>query len=177
MSTPYDFLDQNIVSSCLIQVKDSDSFFVPDLLQHTGFAFDGNHYTAGVQDIAGSPPGPVQASWFTEAQSIFRGPLQTFPTAGLALLSPAALSIFDESGAPLTLWMGFILADGFALGNNYDSTVEAIGFKPSSVQYANGIVSVTLKPDAGSTNQSTVTIHMDFSGDRVYLDTAVAPAV
>ena len=168
MSTPYVFLDQNITSSCLIEQRDSESFFNPELLLHTGFAFDGFYYTAGVQAL--SPP--IQASWATETQSLFRGPLQTFPTAGLILLSPAALSIFDASGHTLALWMGFLFADGFLLSDNY-AQPTIIGFKPFSVQYANGIVSVTLTPDPGSVNQSNVIVNIDFCQNRAYSDTAL----
>src|SRR5271157_811561 len=187
MSTPaipYAFLTQNIIASCLIQVAANDSFFNPEALEHTGFAFDGTHYTQGVQDtqvISLSPydVGPVFASWYTETQTTFdprfRGPLQTFPTAGLVLLSPIAMSIYVAVANPLALWMGFLFGDGYALGDNYNLGL-AVGFKPSSVQYANGIITVTLTPDAGSANQSIVAINMDFSTDSVYFDTALLPS-
>ena len=182
---PYAFLTQNIIASCLIQVASNDSFFNPETLLHTGFAFDGTHYTQGVQDtqvISESPydVGPIYASWYTESQqasfdSRFRGPLQTFPTAGLVLLSPIAMSIYVATQQPLTLWMGFLFGDGYALGDNYNLEL-AVGFAPSSVQYSNGVVMVTLTPDAGSANQSIVAINIDFASDSVYLDTALVPA-
>jgi hypothetical protein len=68
--------------------------------------------------------------------------------------------------------MGFLFGDGYALGDNYNLSL-AVGFNPSSVQYANGIITVTMTPDAGSANQSIVAINIDFSTDSVYLDTAL----
>jgi len=44
----YDFIDQNIVSSCLVQSYTDDSFYNPVVNQHTGFAFDGSYYSLGV---------------------------------------------------------------------------------------------------------------------------------
>ena len=76
---PYDFIDQNIVATCLIQPHDNDSFYNPIPLLHTGFAFNGNHYTLGVQDGMASPwvanGGNLHATWWSEAQAgnPFRG--------------------------------------------------------------------------------------------------------
>lgn len=60
-NVPYDYIDQDIVSTALILPFDDDSFYNPTANVHTGFAADGTHYTAGVQDS-----GPVFASWYTE---------------------------------------------------------------------------------------------------------------
>jgi hypothetical protein len=155
---PYDFIDQNIVATCLIQPHDNDSFYNPIPLLHTGFAFNGNHYTLGVQDGIASPyhaaGGNLQATWWTEAQagSEFRGDQQNFPTYGLVLVSPVSLVILDQStpvavANALPLWMQFLLADNNALANNFDGAV--IGFTPASVCYADGIISVTYVPDSG----------------------------
>src|ERR1700676_40419 len=99
---PYDFIDQNIVATCLIQPHDNDSFYNPIPNLHTGFAFNGNHYTLGVQDGVSSPwhaaGGNLQATWWTEVQAgnEFRGDQQNFPTYGLVLLSPVSLVILDQ---------------------------------------------------------------------------------
>ncbi len=168
----YNFLGQSIITSCLIQIRDDDSFFNPVALQHTGFAYDGNHYTGGVLSLAGSPP-VAQASWYLENPSLFRGVERAFPTAGLVLLSPAAMSIFDDSSVPLTLWMGFLLGDGLALSDNYTYGAEIVGYTPSAVQYANGIITVTMTPDPGSANQSILAVNIDFGQDTAYLDNSV----
>jgi len=173
-TTPYNFLGQSILASCLIQIRDDDSFFNPVALQHTGFAYDGNYYAAGVPGFVGSPP-VSQASWFLEGVSTFRGATGPFPTAGLVLLSPAALSIFEDSSVPLTLWMGFLLGDGLALSDNYTYGATTVGYTPSAVQYANGIVTVTMTPDPGSSNQSILAVNIDFIQDTAYLDSSVAP--
>jgi hypothetical protein len=153
----YDFIDQNIVSSCLIQSYTDDSFYNPVVNQHTGFAFDGSYYSLGVLQST-----HAKASWYTEfGTNPFRGEQAAFPTFGLALLSPVSLVILDQSKAvavasSLPLWMQFILGDNNALANNFDSSVQ--GFLPSRVIYADGIVSVTYTPDAGNQLYSHPTV-------------------
>src|SRR5271157_1233925 len=89
----YNFIDQNIVSSCLIQAHTDDSFYNPVVNQHTGYAFDGGYYVLGVLDTT-----HVQASWFTEfGSNPFRGDQAQFPTFGIALLSPVSLVILDQT--------------------------------------------------------------------------------
>jgi hypothetical protein len=46
---PYDYIDQDIQATALVQVRDNDSFYNP-ALGHNGFAADGTRYTAGAQD-------------------------------------------------------------------------------------------------------------------------------
>lgn len=157
----YDFIDQNIVSSCLVQGRTDDSFYFPNLgsNRHTGFAFDGNHYTLGVLDGLTSPwytnGGNLQATWWSEAQAgnPYRSDQQNFPTYGLVLLSPVSLVILDQAtlvsvATSLPLWMQFLLSDDFAFANNFNGAIQ--GFLPSSVCYADGIISVTYSPDAGN---------------------------
>lgn len=175
----YDYLNQSIVSSLLIVPKDNDSFFNPVSLGLTGYGFDGQLYDGGVLAIA--PFGPfqnLQASWFLEAQSAYRGPLPTFPKGALVLLSKTALTILDETNSVTTagalpLWMEFLLNDLYALTDNFDNTL--IGFTPAGLSYAGGILVVTYIPDAGSTIQSAMAVNVDFTGDGVYLDVAVTP--
>lgn len=154
---PYDFIDQNIVASCLIQPYDDDSFYNPTRNLHTGYAFNGSHYTLGVQDDPASPwhanGGNLQATWWSEVGNPYRGDQQNFPTYGLVLLSPVSLVILDQStqvsvATALPLWMQFLLEDTNALANDFNGAIQ--GFLPSGVCYADGIISVTYSPDAGN---------------------------
>jgi hypothetical protein len=116
----YDYLDQVIVATALIQPHDDDSFYNPVSASHYGYAYDGNFYLNGVQQV-----GHAQASWFTEPAGPYRGDGPKFPTAGLVLLSPVALTILDQSqptldAHALPLWMQFLFADLYALANNFD---------------------------------------------------------
>lgn len=145
----YNFIDQNIVSTCLIQAHTDDSFYNPVVNSHTGYAFDGSWYTLGVVDNA-----HIKASWFTEfGTNSFRGNQAAFPQFGLALLSPFSLSILNQGTSvahaeDLPLWMQFLLGDNNALANNFDGSVQ--GFTPTTVCYADGIISVTYTPDSGN---------------------------
>ena len=159
----YGFMTQAVLSSVLCFQRDADSFFSPETLQHTGFAFDGSYYVNGV-----ATPGRI-ASWYSEQESITRGPLQTFPTQALVLVDRASLSILDASTADLTLWMIFYLADGRAFTNNIQGGPE--GYLPGSVSWSNGLLSVVFQPDPGSTAQAPVVITIDFTQDQVYADT------
>lgn len=161
---PYDYLDQDIQATALIQVRDDDSFYNP-LLGHNGFAYDGTRYTSGVQDA-----GPVYASWYSEATGPYRGGSATFPKYGLILLSKVALTILDESTTALTLWMQFLLNDTYAMTNNYSG--GTVGFSPKSLSYADGVLSVTYLPDEGSTVSSKMVVTFDFTQDKTYLDVA-----
>lgn len=166
-NVPYDYIDQDIQSTALIQVRDDDSFYNPTL-GHNGFAFDGTRYTAGVQDA-----GPIFASWYSEPTGPYRGDSLTFPKFGLILLSKVSLVILDESTRALTLWMQFLLNDANAFTDNF--TGGAIGFTPKNLCYADGILSVTCEPDEGAVDiTSKMVVTFDFSQDRSYLDAAVA---
>jgi len=171
---PYDYLDQSIQASALVQVRDDDSFYNPSL-GHTGFAADGTHYTAGVQD---SVSGPIYASWFTEVPGAYRGTKAVFPSAGLILLSKVSLVILDETTRALNLWAQFLLGDTLALTNNFEN--GTLGFTPRSLSYADGVISVTYEPDEGAVNitpgsgpASAMVVTLDFTQDKVYLDVAV----
>jgi hypothetical protein len=195
----YDFIDQNIVASCLIQSHTDDSFYNPVANSHTGYAFDGNYYSQGVINA-----GHQQASWFTEfGTNPYRGDKAAFPTFGLVLLSPVSLVILDQTvsvsqASALPLWMQFVLGDFNGLADNYNSSIQ--GFLPASVCYADGIISVTYTPDAGNeaattagfgaittTNpvpnypvvpaQSAMVVHIDFTLDTMYLDVAIGPPI
>jgi hypothetical protein len=145
----YNFIDQNIVSSCLIQAHTDDSFYNPVVNSHTGYAFDGSYYSLGVVDNS-----HIKASWFTEfGTNPFRGSQASFPQFGVALLSPFSLVILNQGTAvshaeDLPLWIQFLLGDNNALANNFDGSVQ--GFTPSAVCYADGIISVTYVPDSGN---------------------------
>ncbi len=187
----YDFIDQDIVGTALIQPFNNDSFFNPTTNHHYGFAADGTHYTDGVQDLAGSPPSPIYASWFSEAAGPYRGDRQAFPQYGLILLSPVSMVILDEStpvpnANELALWMHFLLGDTFMMTNNFtdtagDGTGSLQGFTPIGLSYADGIISIIYKPDDGNVDTSTppvasnthMIVSIDFSQDSAYLDVAV----
>jgi hypothetical protein len=184
----YDYLDQVIVATALIQPSDSDSFYNPTTNAHYGYAYDGNFYLNGVLQVGHSP-----ASWATESPGAYRGDGIKFPTAGLILLSPVALTILDQStptliAANLPLWMQFILSDTFMFGNNFDGTLN--GWTPSGLAYADGVISVIYTPDTG--NQPPITspptsppitsppiadtamvVTIDFVQDLAYLDVAL----
>jgi hypothetical protein len=176
----YDFIDQNIVASALIQPHDDDSFYNPVGQSHTGFASDGQFYQNGVLQV-----GHALASWYTEVFGPFRGSTLAFPTYGLILLSPVAMAIYDEStpvsrAQQLPLWMMFLLADGNALANNFNGSIQ--GYTPSALNYADGVISVTYIPDAGNqpsnsstppSAQSHMVVSIDFVKDAVYLDVAL----
>jgi len=185
---PYNYINQSMVASCLIQPKDIDSFYFPTSQSHTGYAWDGTLYSAGVQQA-----GPVYASWYSEGQGTYRGVLKTFPQSGLVLLSKVALTILDGSSLPINLWMLFLLQNtlvdptsasptGFALVDNFNS--ELNGWSPSGLAYADGVLSAIFTPDYGNKSlvssdstsfnvNSIMVINIDFSQDRVYLDVAV----
>ncbi len=167
----YDFINQPIQASLLITVKDDDPFFNPVALALTGFSADGFWYDAGVK--TGS-----QASWFTEGEGPHRGPLQQFPQAALVLLSQVSMTVLDVSNAVQTssmlpLWMQALLGDSLALTNNFEDS--QVGFTPSGLTYAAGIVTVTYTPDAGSAVQSSMAVNFDFTADSVHLYVGVTP--
>jgi hypothetical protein len=152
----YDIIDQSIMASCLIQGRTNDSFFFPTgQNQHTGYAFNGLHYTLGVPDTAATFAGNLLASWWTEAQSgnPDRGDQRNFPTYGLVLLSAEAMVILDQAtpvalAAELPMWMVFVLENTNALANNFNGAIQ--GFIPSGVCYADGIISVSYVPNSGN---------------------------
>jgi len=174
-NAPYNYIKQPMVATALIQQSDSDGFYFPGNNGHTGYAFNGQHYTNGVQDI-----GYPSASWFSEGSGSYRGAGTSFPFYGLILLGRASMTILDESNPSLNLWMtflfgnGMMLTDNFIMGDPNFSTSYQMGFTPSGLSYANGKLSVVLSPDRGSESiTSTMAITIDFSQDRAYLDVAV----
>lgn len=175
----YDYLDQVIVASALIQPHDDDSFYNPTFNGHNGYAADGTFYQSGNPVL-----GHRSASWFAEDSGPYRGDGASFPLYGLILLSPVSMVILD-AGTPtlnpqsLALWMQFVLSDIYALANNWNGAVN--GWTPAQVCYADGVISVTYIPDEGNESgggppasiNSKMVVSMDFSQDKVYLDVAV----
>lgn len=190
----YDYINQPIQSTCLIEPKDDDSFYNPTTLGHNGFAWDGTLYIEGVQQFTvASPPTLVYASWYTEPTGPYRGDSATFPQAGLVLLSRAALTILDETTSALNLWMQFILQNNivstvssppvtvgsFSLTDNFNGDLN--GWLLSGLAYADGVLSVVYSPDSGNASIAAVTsgdvnsnmvVNIDFTQDKVYLDVA-----
>jgi hypothetical protein len=159
----YDYLDQDIQATAIARVRDDDSFFNPSL-GHNGFAADGTRYTVGIQD-----GGPIFATWYSEAPGPFRGSTPAFPNQALILLSKAALTILDETTRSLNLWMQFLVADVYALTNNFDNSTN--GWTPKDLTWADGVISVTYVPDKGSSGiTSPMVVNIDFTRDAVYLD-------
>ena len=172
-NVPYDWIDQDIVASTVIQPLEIDSFYNPVSKNHTGYAFDGLYYENG---MSSSPA--VYASWFTEflnTPNPYRGSSAEFPNLGLILLSKVALTIIDQSTGQLNLWMQFLIQNLFAFPDNFSSErYPLIGYTPSKVTYADGLVSVTYLPDEGVISiKSPMVVTMDFVQDIVYLDVSV----
>lgn len=182
----YDYLNQPIVATALMQPYNDDSFYNPDTNSHNGYAADGNLYVNGIKLVSPNPIPPpfpaYQASWTLESASATRGDGAVFPTAGLILLSPVALTILDQStptlnAASLPLWMQFIFADTYALANNFDGALN--GWSPRNLAYADGVISVIYQPDYGNMIVSPpavdtiAVVNIDFSRDSVYLDVAL----
>jgi len=159
----YNYLNQPTLTSLLAFQMDGDSFFSPISLKHTGFAADGYLYAAGVQNVA------QIASWSSETQSITRGPLPSFPALVLVIVSRASLCILDATQLSLPLWMLFYLADSYAYADNYLGA--NIGFLAAEASWANGLLTVSMTPDAGAVAQAPLVLTMDFVQDKVYAHT------
>jgi hypothetical protein len=158
-SSSYDYIHQDIVATALILPTENDSFYNPVANLHTGFAFDGRLYRAGVPIASGSPPTYTHATWWTEYTSLpnpYRGDQANFPATGLLLLSPVSLTILDQSNQALPMWMQFLLCDSFMFANDFSTGNSNYpnpllnGWNPSGVTYADGIVSVIYTPDIGA---------------------------
>jgi hypothetical protein len=183
----YDYLNQVIVATALIQPYDDDSFYNPVDNSHSGYAADGTLYENGAQIASPAPiPAPFAsytASWASETPGPYRSATAAFPQAGLILLSPVALTILDQGtptldAAQLPLWMQFLLSDFYLLPNNFDGALN--GWTPSGLAYADGLISVIYTPDAGNQTGGTppnansiMVLTIDFSRDAAYLDVAV----
>jgi hypothetical protein len=140
---------------------------------------------ATLAPVADSGVATPVASWYSEyinGGDAYRDDAATFPLAGLILLSPVSLVILNETTGALNLWMQFLLADSFALANNFNGSNQ--GFYPQALNYADGVISVTYTPDPGNQPphpvplptdpaQSHMVVTMDFVQDKVYLDVAL----
>jgi len=158
----YSYLNQPVLASLLCFQLDNDSFFSPEANGHTGFAFDGCQYAGGVK-------GTAQASWATEGQSVDRGPLATFPTAALILVSRASVAILDATQTNTPLWMLFYLSDVYGYVDNVAGG-EA-GYLAKDVSWGNGTLTITMQPDAGALPQSPTVLNISFVADGFSVDT------
>ncbi|MHC4620425.1 MAG: hypothetical protein ACYTEQ_21975, partial [Planctomycetota bacterium] len=116
----------------------------------TGYARDGNRYTAGVQD-----GGPVQAPWASEAFSVTRGNRDDFPERVLIVWTEDTITIFDVTNFPanLAMWMRFIANSAFHIIGNTNQTI-------TDVKMINGVLCVS------TAFSSPARFHMiDFKGD------------
>lgn len=162
MSSNYSPLQQPVLTSLSISLKDDDSFFNPGLLGHTGFAYDGFMYAEGTQN-------PTQrASWFTETPSATRGSMATFPTQAVVLISGGSLTILDASSATLTPWMIFIYCDTYAFPNNFPGTL--VSFSAVSATFAAGRLTIVLNADPGAIGMTVAVLTLDFAADSAYID-------
>ena len=105
----YDWVNQDIVASALIEPSDADPFFNPAALSHNGYDRNGDWYTDGAVN-----PAVPKASWWQEFSALpgpFRGSAAAFPQYGLVLLSPAAASYnaydnFEQRGEHFATLVG-----------------------------------------------------------------------
>lgn len=164
MAATYQYLQQSVAASLIIGQKDSDSFFHPVTLNHTGFAYDGFAYVAGVQNPAS------QASWFLELSSPTRG-AAVFPSEVLVVLSQASLSMLDTTDETVVLWMLFYYMDLGCYANNFSATVAS--FSPQSLTWGNGRLSVVSAYDPGSPFSLVAVLTIDFVADQAYVDYSV----
>ena len=171
-----DLLDQkqlygkDVLASCLIQTSQADQFFNPEACGLTGYAYNGTYHQGGV-------PVPLQASWFNEAPSAWRGQQAAFPQQAVVVLTDAGLSILDRA-KNLEMWMLFMRGDMLAYTNNFLANMKVpAGFTPRAVTYQNGIVSVLQYPDAGSAYTWVFALHLDFLHDIVYADCSIDESV
>lgn len=162
----YNYLQQSVLDSCSISEKDDDSFFHPTLLNHTGYAYDGNLYAAGVLDPSS------QASWFLELSSTVRG-TPAFPSDLLVVLSQASLSMLETANETVLLWMLFYYRDPAVYSNNFSDQIAS--FSPQSLTWGNGRLSVLSASDPGSPFSLYAVLTIDFVEDGAYVDYSVNP--
>jgi hypothetical protein len=163
----YQYLSQPVLASLSFGVKDDDSFFNPTGLGHTGFAFDTNHYTAGVLDAGHAAP-----SWTAEGSSATRGPLAAFPEQTVVVISEASFAILDATTDALNLWMLFYLCDFFAYPSTFAGDVAS--FTAESATWASGLLSITLKAVSSASTFAGAVLTYDFAADSVYVDYSLA---
>jgi hypothetical protein len=165
----YTIVNAPIINSLLIFEKDFDSFFAPATYEHTGYANDGFWYNQGFVNT-----GRV-ASWSSETPGSFRGENPSFPSSVLAVLGASSLILFDITENTPALWLTSLLGDSLALASNINQQV-GVGYTPSDLSWANGLLSVNYVPDPGASLKTTITVTFDFTRDQVYLDSyPVAP--
>jgi hypothetical protein len=168
MSLAYDYINQSVLTSLHIAPKDDDAFFNPQRLTHNGFAWDGYKYVNGVKDLSTRP------SWATEGGSDTRGILETFPTDAVVLVSAASVAILDATTTSLRLWMLFYTVDSYAIpvnpiaGQTVDGGIAS--FTPKSANWANGVLSIVMEADPGSTAMPVAVITIDFTTDTVFAE-------
>jgi hypothetical protein len=160
----YDYLDQPVLSSLIIQKQEMDSFFSPALLGHSGFSADGLYYVNGIVNPQ------LQASWYTETAGTERSSAQAFPDRTLVIASRASLALL--SAVTMELWMLFYLGDDKAL--RYNPTGVQLSYTPSGLSWANGLLTLNLTADAGDSTQAPYALTIDFTRDQVYADTHTA---
>lgn len=111
----------------------------------TGYARDGNRYTAGVLD-----GGPTQAPWAAEAFSTIRGARDDFPEKALIVWTAGSVTIFDLDSYPtdLGMWMRFTVTSTTLLRTSIQD-----------IKMLNGVMTVATVASNGAL------IIVDFKGD------------
>lgn len=130
----------------------------PTVNGFTGYAKDGTHYTAGVQDV-----GPVYAPWYSEAVSDDRGPRSDFPDRVLVVRKRDEIVLFDldsYDGTPanLTMWMRFRHGNFFFVGNSQQAVLA---------EMHNGVLVVA--QDTVSTQGGLVLIDFKRDGEQDFI--------
>jgi hypothetical protein len=168
--TSVDFLGQRqllggrILDSLTVKRTSTDLFFNPQG-GLTGFGADGYYYEKGQKD-----PSRV-ASWFEEPLGPTRGPLKSFPSGALVLLTDASISIMDITDLSMNMWMLFIRTDLGAFAHNFQNAVA--GYIATKLSYVSGGILVNLTPDIGSTVKGSAVLVIDFINDGVRIDFSI----
>lgn len=162
MAANYNSLQQPVLTSLSISAKDDDSFFSPTRLGHTGYAYDGFMYSAGIRNSS------QKATWYTETPSPTRGSLATFPTQAVIVVSGGSLTILEAEADVLTPWMIFFYCDTFAFPNNFPGTL--VSFSARSASWASGRLTIVLAADPGAIGMTVALLTLDFASDSSYID-------
>jgi len=80
--------------------SENSSFHNPDLMAHTGYAYDGLYYTVGRYR-----PDIAPASWSIEGPGTNRGDIVPFPASCYAITSNGGWSIVESHGDEYNMWM------------------------------------------------------------------------
>lgn len=143
--------------------KTGEYWNTPTLNSFTGYAKDGKHYNAGVED-----GGPVWAPWAIESPSDHRSSRTDFPDQALIVIGNIDVVIFDLDGfdgtiATLRVWMRFLVDSAV-------TTFRSLGrgqFSVRDAKMCNGVLVVGTQHN-GTENGAVFCIDFKVSGQGVY---------